>query len=86
MRTPALIEGLTILQKYMDDMDDWNCGAEHETVYFYPTDRPVEQPDLDRLVELGWIQEDTDFGDDEETEGNFGAKHYDPEESWQAKL
>lgn len=79
MRTKDIIEGLQILQKYRDDQDGFDCGAEHDVFYVYATDRPVESSDIDRLIELGWFQE-VSYGDDDE----FAAKHYDPEESWAA--
>ena len=78
MRTIAIIEGLTILEKYRDKPDGFNTGAEYDVIYAYRTDNPVEGADLDRLVELDWIQEDAEYGDEED----FAAKYYDPEESW----
>lgn len=82
MKTSAIIEGMTILEKYRDNPDGFNCGAEHDVIYVYATSRPVEVDDLKRLVELGWFQEAVDYGDDEETGGDFAVKHYDTEESW----
>lgn len=79
MKTSAIIEGLTILEKYRDKPDGYNCGAEHDVLYADATDRPVEQPDLDRLIELGWFQEDA-YTDDDADE--FVAVHYDPSECW----
>ncbi len=84
MKTVEVIVGLQILQKYRDKQDGFGVGAEHDVIYVYKTVRPVEQPDLDRLIELGWFQEDVDYGDDEETDGDFAAKHYDSEEGWTA--
>lgn len=77
MQTRAIIEGLTILQKYRNSQDGYDCGAEHDVLYAYATDRPVEQPDLDRLVELNWFQEDV--GEDDE---QFTAALYNPDEGW----
>lgn len=76
MKTSNIIEGLTILQKYRDK-DAHDCGADHDVIYAYPTTRPVEQPDLDRVIELGWRQ-DVRTQEDED----FNASYYDPEESW----
>jgi hypothetical protein len=83
MKTRDIIEGLAILEKYRESPDGCNCGAEHDVLYAYATDRPVLQPDLDRLVEMGWFQGDADYGDDEETGGDFAAKHYLPDEGWE---
>ena len=78
MKTKDIIEGLSILEKYRKKPDGYNCGAQHDVLYAYATDKPVKQPDLDRLIELGWRQEDVDMGEDDD----FAAKHYDPGESW----
>lgn len=86
MRVNEIIEGLMILNGYMADSKSFNMGAEHDVVYFYATDEPIAEPDLRRLVELGWFQEHADYADDEETGGEFGVKHYDPQESWSARV
>jgi len=77
MKTAAIIEGLTILEKYRKKPNGFNCGAEHDVLYAYKTDRPVGADDLVRLIDLGWFQEEVDSGDDD-----FAAEYYDPEESW----
>ena len=82
MRTTAIIEGLTILEKYRNSPNGFNVSAEHDQIYVHKTDRPVSGKDIDRLISLHWFQDEVDFGDDEETGGDFAAKHYDPEESW----
>jgi hypothetical protein len=78
MKTKDIIEGLTILERYRDKPDGYNCDAEHDVLYAYATDRPVEQPDLARLIELGWFQE-VEYDEDD---GEFTANVYDPEEAW----
>lgn len=82
MKTTAIIEGLTILERYRDKPDGFNIGAGHDQLYAYSTDRPIEGNDLERLIELGWFQEEVNYGDDEETGSCFAAKHYDPDEGW----
>ena len=79
MNTRELIEGLTILDKYRNTPGGYNCGAEHDVIYAYPTDKPVEKDDLNRLVELGWCQPDvfTDGSD-------FAPEDYDWEQTWAA--
>ncbi len=77
MTTTAIIEGLTILEKYRDKPGGFNCGAEHDILYAFATDSPVETGDLSRLVELRWFQEDVDCGDDD-----FGVNHYNQDEGW----
>lgn len=77
MQTAAIIEGMTILEKYRNREDGFNTGAEHDVIYAYATDKPVSTEDLERLVKLGWFQGDVDCGEEK-----FAAKHYDPQESW----
>ncbi len=74
MRTPAIIEGLTILQKYRDTPDGYHCGAEHDQFWAGTTDHPLDHADLSRLAELGWFQEEIDCDNT--------IKDYDPEEPW----
>jgi hypothetical protein len=81
MQTAKIIEGMTILEKYRDKPDGWNCGAEHDVIYVYATDKPVAEPDLSRLVELGWFQTDPLDGDDEDED--FTAKRYNHESGWE---
>lgn len=87
MQTAKIIEGLTILEKYRDKPDGYNTGAEHDVVYAYETDKPVEQPDLSRMFELGWRQEEPlpdeseDIGDDTV---EFHVRRYNPRSSWRA--
>ena len=76
MITSKIIEGLTILQKYYDK-DGFHCGAEHDVIYAYATDKPVGKQDLDRLIDLGWFQEGAT-----NDEGELPSENYDPSESW----
>ena len=78
MKTKNIIEGLTILEKYRNDPDGYNCGAEHDVIYAYTTDAPVEEKDVLRLIEIGWCQEGIDSDEDDE----FNIGMYDPEEGW----
>jgi len=77
MKTNDVIEGLQILAKYRNE-PGYDLGAEHDCIYAYATDKPVERPDLERLVELGWFQEDAEHDDE------FTADNYAPDESWTA--
>lgn len=80
MKTSAIIEGLTIIEKYRDTPHGFNTGAEHDAIYAYPTDRPIGGDDLARLVELGWLQEGTECDDADDAE--FDVQYYDQAESW----
>lgn len=78
MITKNIIEGLIILEKYRTIPDGYNTGAEHGQIYAYSTDDPVSVDDLNRLVELGWVQQEVENDDDDE----FTAEHYDSDEGW----
>lgn len=79
MRTAAIIEGLTILEKYHDRPNGFNTGAEHDILYAYATAQPVATADVERLVELGWWQGEVHIDGDEE----YAAKHYEKDEGWE---
>ena len=81
MITKNIIEGLCILEKYRDNIDGYDTGADHDVIYSYATDKPVEEADLNRLVELGWTQEYGIYDDSDSCE-EFTAKNYNPDESW----
>lgn len=74
MELNNFIDGLKILQSYYDKPNDYHIGAEF---YVYPTDKALEEKDIERLIELGWFQEEHD-GDE------FQKEHYDVENSWVA--
>lgn len=86
MITKQIIEGLCILEKYRDNIDGYNTGAEHDVLYVYPTDKPVDEADLNRLVELGWYQEYGIYDEDSDREEEFGVKNYDPSETWSCNV
>ena len=71
-----VIKGLKYLAEYFDD-DGYHISAEHDTIYVYPTDRPLPQAVVRWMIDLGWLQPDAEGDDDE-----FKAENYDPEESW----
>jgi hypothetical protein len=75
MKTIDIIEGLTILEKYRNKHGGHNVGVEHDQIFCYATDHIVRPEDLERLVSLGWIQED--YRDDK-----FTVNDYNPEEGW----
>jgi hypothetical protein len=78
MRTFDLIEGLKILQQFRDSQTGFDVGGEHDTIYAYPTDKPLDEPALVRMIFHGWIQEH------DEMEGNqdFTVSDYRQDESW----
>lgn len=79
MKTCDIVEGIQILAKYRNKQG-WDLGAAHDVIYCFATDKPVGAEDLQRLVDLGWCQEDADYDPGE----GFKVENYDPEESWTA--
>lgn len=79
MNTKNLLEGIAILQRYVDNPDGYNIGAEHDQVYFYATDHPLGKEDFERLIKLNWFQPDVEEDGDEQT-----WEEYDQEECWSA--
>lgn len=68
-----VIEGLNILCSYYDN-PSYQIGAEHDIIYVYPTDRPLSNEDVAKMIEFGWVQED--YVDE------FEVGNYNPEEGW----
>lgn len=81
MTTKGIVEGLLLLEKYYDaDTAGYNTTAGYKKIIAYSTSRPVSQPDIERLIKLGWYQEDK-LGEPDE-DGNFHAGQYNPDSSW----
>ncbi len=74
MNLNNLIEGIQILQKYYNTPGGYHVSSWHETICLYATDRPLNQVDSERMLELGWNQENYSEDDGE----------YDVEEGWYA--
>ncbi len=83
MRTTAIIEGLTILEKYQLETDGYTIEVRKEFIVAFATDYPVEPADLARLVGLMWYQGSCEAGpvsrDDDDW---FNVGDYDPAEKW----
>ena len=57
MKTKNIIKGLQTLLPYYDDIGGFHNGAEHDVIYAYETDRPLNSNDLSIMIALGWHQE-----------------------------
>lgn len=77
MKIDYFLDGIQILRKYYHDPNGYHIGAEHDKVYVYATDIPVNPEDLKKLCDLGWFQEID--GDDED---EYSPEKYDQDESW----
>ncbi len=74
MNLKQFLTGIQILQQYYDDPDSYHLGAAHDTIYLYPTDRPLTAAHVQQMLELGWFQPD-------QLEEEY---EYDPYSGWQA--
>jgi hypothetical protein len=80
MKTRNIIEGLKTLEPYYANPGGYNCGANHDVIYGYPTDKPLTDDDVKTMIDLGWHQEydERDYNED------FSVKDYRSDESWHA--
>jgi hypothetical protein len=78
MSTKKVIEGMSILLSYYNNPDGFNVAAEHDVIYMYRTDKSLSNEDLNKMIELGWFQENCTSDD-----GEFDIESYDPNEGWQ---
>ena len=67
-------DGLAIIRAFYDDQDGYHIGAEHDQIYLYATDVPMDADSIAKLRELGWFQSDEDDAD--------GKPIYAPSSSW----
>jgi len=78
MKTIDLMAGLHTLLPYYDNVDGYHTSAEHDVLSTYPTDRPLSEDDVQRMLDLGWFQEDSEWEDSDEMK----ATDYKTDESW----
>jgi hypothetical protein len=89
MNTRELIEGLQILLPYYENQDGYHHSAEKDVLYIYPTDVPLVDADIKKMIALGWVQAVDSYAEDFAFGINWAkrwevtaTKHYDPNESW----
>ena len=82
MKTTSIIEGLTILEKYRDKEGGRNCGINFDMIYAHPTDQPLLRGDLERMLELGWVQCDAVCCKGGSPNLKYAAKHYEIKQYW----
>ena len=78
MKLNELREGLEIVSRYYDDPTGFHVGAEHDVLYAYATDKRMSDVDIQRMIELGWLQEH----DERDYDKDFSIEDYRQEESW----
>ena len=80
MNTDSLIKGLQILSNYYDKPGGYNTGANHDVVYGYPTDKPLTNEDVQKMIDLGWHQGHDEMNYNEDMK----VSDYRDDESWHA--
>jgi hypothetical protein len=68
-------DGLAIIRAFYDDQDGYHIGAEHDQIYLYATDVPMDAAAIAKLQEIGWFQDEAENDAD-------GKPIYDPSSSW----
>ena len=71
-----LAEGIKLTAQYREK-PGYDCGGEHDVIHLYGTDRPMSNDDVQKMINLGFHQEDV--GD---SNTDYCVGDYDPEESW----
>lgn len=71
MNLANFLEGVAIIKSFYNDQGGFHLGAEHDQIYLYATDKPMDDASVAKLIELGWFQDDAE---DEDV--------YNPEGSW----
>jgi len=75
------IAGLLILGKYYNKPDGYHLGAEHDIIYVYTTDRPIDnEDDLKQLYLLGFHQDEVKAAYNLPVDQKYTT--YDPKEGW----
>lgn len=81
MTMEKFIAGLQIFSKYYTKPDGYHFGAEHDIIYIYATDRPIDnEDDLKKVYELGFHQDEVHEAFDLPDDQKYTT--YDPEEGW----
>lgn len=75
MSLKDFLDGVAIIQAFYDEPGGYHIGAEHDQIYLYATDVPIDADSVAKLRELGWFQPDVEDGPD-------GVPAYDPSTGW----
>jgi hypothetical protein len=70
MKLSDLNRAIEILKPHYNDPDGYHIGAEHDQIYLYATNTPLNEDERKEMEALGWRQENVEEGE------------YDPSESW----
>ena len=75
MNLKNFADGLAIIRAFYTDQDGYHIGAEHDQIYLYATDVPMDAAAIAKLQEIGWFQDEAENDAD-------GKPIYDPSSSW----
>ena len=78
MRTREIIAGLQTLMPFYNDQNGYHNSAELDEIRAFPTDKPLSDAALDKMIGLGWYQ-DYDWRNNEE---RYSRKDYRQDECW----
>ena len=78
MRTREIIAGLQTLMPFYNDQEGYHTIAVVDEIISCPTDRPLSDAALDKIIGLGWYQ-DYEWRNHDE---RYTRKDYRPDESW----
>ena len=82
MKTLDIIAGLQTLMPFYDNQNGFNTYADRDLLFCYPTDTPLSDDALDKMIEFGWFQDHPERNYKEE----FSRKDYRPDETWVSSL
>lgn len=72
MNLKDFLAGIEILKPHYKESDGYHLGADHDVIYLYPTDTPLNDDEVQQMKELGFCQDGADEDD------------YNVDESWWA--
>ena len=82
MKTLDIIAGLQTLMPFYHDQNGIHNYFEFELFFACPTDKPLSDEALDKMIEFGWFQDHPERNYKEE----FSPKDYRPDETWVSSL
>ena len=82
MRTREVIAGLQTLMPFYDDQNGYHTDAEIDQIRAFPTDKPLSDAALDKMISFGWHQDHEWRNHDE----RYTRKDYRLDEWWVCSL
>lgn len=78
MNLKGMLAGILTAQPYYEKPDGYHLNAEHDQIWLAATDKMMDAPDVQKMLEAGWHQEHDgrDYGKD------MTVADYRSDESW----